>query len=179
MRMPTMTPPRTLFLEMLALAALAALLAAGMNALRPAPLPWLGSGDPAAAEALALAGHVEQPVESAVDTGPRTLSAAAFSGLVASGQAVVVDARMPEDYAAGHVPGAVNVPPGLMDDEIAAIIGPPPGDKPLVVYCSDPACPLSGDLAFGLGLAGYEGVRIFEGGMQGWLDAGGRAEVAP
>ncbi len=48
-----------------------------------------------------------------------------------SGGATLVDVRTPEEYAAGHVDGALNVPV----DEVAARIAEIPRERPVVVYC--------------------------------------------
>ncbi len=178
MRMPTMTPTRSLLLEMLALVVLASLLAAGMNVMRPRPLPWLGSGDP---EAEALAAQAAQAGEAGLPAGVRAIDeigTAAAMGLAASGAALFVDARYPEDFAAGHVPGAVNVPPGMFEEAMAALLGPPPGERPLVVYCSSVDCPLSHELALALDFMGYETLRVYPEGWLGWTEAGGETEVA-
>lgn len=44
---------------------------------------------------------------------------------------VVVDVRPPEEYAAGHIPTAINIPGGVTADMKA----PPGKDKYIVVYC--------------------------------------------
>ena len=49
---------------------------------------------------------------------------------------VVVDTRSPEAFAAGHVPGAVNIPPATMDAETLAAHG----DVLFVTYCWGPHC---------------------------------------
>lgn len=50
--------------------------------------------------------------------------------LVAQG-ATLVDVRSPEEFAGGHIDGAINVPVG----EIANRMGEIPKDKVVVVYC--------------------------------------------
>jgi len=45
--------------------------------------------------------------------------------------AVVVDVRTPAEYAAGHVPGAVNLPV----EEVARWADTLPKDKPVYLYC--------------------------------------------
>ena len=47
-------------------------------------------------------------------------------------ESVLIDARDPKEYAAGHIPGSVNVPAGsihMVDTEI------PDLDTPVYVYC--------------------------------------------
>lgn len=48
-----------------------------------------------------------------------------------AGRVVLVDVREPDEFVAGHVPGAVNVPVSRMS--LAAL--PPAGDKTVVVMC--------------------------------------------
>lgn len=43
---------------------------------------------------------------------------------------IVIDVRSPEDYAAGHIPGAENIPADELERHLAEI----PKDKPVVVY---------------------------------------------
>jgi rhodanese-related sulfurtransferase len=45
-------------------------------------------------------------------------------------------------------------------------------DAAIVVYCSGPDCPQSGQAAAKLATLGYTGVRAFEGGLAVWKGAG-------
>jgi phage shock protein E len=47
---------------------------------------------------------------------------------------IVLDVRTPEEYAAGHVPGAVNVPYTHLPARISEL--PRASDKDIVVYCA-------------------------------------------
>ena len=54
------------------------------------------------------------------------------------GGALIVDVREPGEFAAGHVPGAINVPRGLVEFQIWKHVGFPANvqmDKPLVLQC--------------------------------------------
>jgi rhodanese-related sulfurtransferase len=44
---------------------------------------------------------------------------------------VIVDVRPPDEYAAGHIPLAINIPGGLTAD----VKDPPAKDKYIVLYC--------------------------------------------
>lgn len=86
--------------------------------------------------------------------------------------ALAVDARSPEAFAAGHLPGARSLPLtdavvllGSFRNEVAT-------DRPLVVYCSGYGCPDSFDLGLLLLAAGYREVYVYEGGLPEWRDAG-------
>lgn len=68
----------------------------------------------------------------AVDqVAPGVVDGATARKLVAEG-VKVVDVRTPNEYAAGHVPGAVNIPYDQMAKRYAEL-GPP--TTPLVLYC--------------------------------------------
>ena len=84
----------------------------------------------------------------------------------------IVDARIPELYAAGHIPGAVSLPLADLDRELAAFRAKVPLGQTLVTYCSGYGCPDSYDLAVRLLAAGYAEVLVFEGGFPAWRDAG-------
>jgi rhodanese-related sulfurtransferase/DNA-binding transcriptional ArsR family regulator len=56
-----------------------------------------------------------------------------------AGQVVVLDVRPSDEYAAGHLPGAVSIPL----DELAARIAEVPADVEVVAYCRGRYCVLS------------------------------------
>lgn len=81
---------------------------------------------------------------------------------------VLVDARSPEMYARGHVPGAVNIPHGkIIGSRMAAY---PPGTL-FVTYCAGPHCNGAARAAAKLARLGYP-VKLMAGGVTGWLDEG-------
>jgi len=54
------------------------------------------------------------------------------------GAALIVDVREPHEYAAGHVPGAINIPRGLLEFKIWSHVGFPANaemDRPIVLQC--------------------------------------------
>jgi rhodanese-related sulfurtransferase len=54
------------------------------------------------------------------------------------GAALIIDVREPEEYAAGHVPGAINVPRGVIDSQIWNHIGSTEKaglERPIVLQC--------------------------------------------
>jgi rhodanese-related sulfurtransferase len=78
------------------------------------------------------------PTEIALDHFTRRLSVETdVSDVAAARQGLVlIDARSPEAYQAGHLPGAINLPHATIDEEAVAAL--PEG--PLVAYCWGPAC---------------------------------------
>ncbi len=54
------------------------------------------------------------------------------------GEAMIIDVREPHEYAAGHVPGAVNIPRGVLEFQIWKHVGAPAAPqmtKPLYLQC--------------------------------------------
>jgi rhodanese-related sulfurtransferase len=47
---------------------------------------------------------------------------------------IVLDVRTPEEYADGHVPGAINIPYTHLPARISEL--PDAGDKDIVIYCA-------------------------------------------
>jgi rhodanese-related sulfurtransferase len=54
------------------------------------------------------------------------------------GGTLIVDVREPQEYAAGHVPGAINIPRGVVEFKIWHQVGYPANtqmDQPIVLQC--------------------------------------------
>ncbi|MEZ4599856.1 MAG: rhodanese-like domain-containing protein [Syntrophotaleaceae bacterium] len=88
------------------------------------------------------------------------------------GETLLVDARTPEAYLEGHLPGAVSLPLGADAKRLKAFRREVPPDRPLILYCSGYGCPDSFILAEELLASGYRDVRVYEGGVPEWIDAG-------
>ena len=83
-------------------------------------------------------------------------------------QWLILDVRSAEEYAEGHVPGAVNI----SHDEVGAYMSSIEQyrNKPVVVYCRSGY--RAGKAASILLEADFTDVRHLEGDMKGWLEAG-------
>jgi len=81
---------------------------------------------------------------------------------------VLLDVRAPEDYLAGHIPGAISMPRRKI---IASKIRAWPDDTVFVVYCSGPHCNGADKAALALARLGRP-VKIMIGGAIGWVDDG-------
>lgn len=79
----------------------------------------------------------------------------------------VIDARDKEQYAKEHIPGAVN----LEWRQVIAQRQSIPKDKPVLIYCNTGS--LSAQAGFALRIAGYDNVRILQGGFAEWKAKGG------
>ena len=76
---------------------------------------------------------------------------------------IVIDARTPEAFATGHVPGAINLPHRTITAETAQF----PKDAVLVTYCDGIGCNASTKAAVKLSRLGYR-VKEMIGGMDWW-----------
>jgi rhodanese-related sulfurtransferase len=81
---------------------------------------------------------------------------------------VLIDVRSPEKFAAGHVPGALNISHRkLIGSRLAAY----PDGTLFVVYCAGPHCNGAQRGALRLAQLGLP-VKIMVGGMSGWRAEG-------
>jgi rhodanese-related sulfurtransferase len=67
--------------------------------------------------------------------------------LLESRQIVLVDARVKEEFALGHIPGAVSLPLHATEAEFKAFLAQYPRETPVVVYCASDTCHTSRELA--------------------------------
>ena len=132
--------------------------------------------------ALALAGTVALAgCSGTADDGDRAASAAqeeangqsldadAFADLAAGEGVVVLDVRTPEEFAAGHLDGAVNADVSAAD--FASQVAELDPDATYAVYCrsgnrSRTAMQVMQD-------AGIDGVADLAGGIDAWTQSGG------
>jgi rhodanese-related sulfurtransferase len=87
---------------------------------------------------------------------------------------VLLDVRGPEKFAAGHVPGALNLPRGKI---IASKLARYPADTVFVTYCAGPHCNGAARAAIRLAQLGRP-VKTMPGGITGWLDEGFALEAS-
>ncbi len=85
----------------------------------------------------------------------------------AEGDVTVLDVRPPEEYAAGHVPGALNIPV----KELIAHLEGLPQDQEVVAYCRGPYCVLAFEAVSQLRAHGFRARRL-EDGFPEWKTAG-------
>ena len=79
----------------------------------------------------------------------------------------VLDVRPAEEYAAGHIPGAINVPVEKLEGFIARL----PKRKEVVAYCRGPYCLMSFVAVEKLRQRGFRARRL-ENGLPEWRAAG-------
>jgi len=90
---------------------------------------------------------------------------------IESGQTfVLVDALAPMSFAASHLPGAINMPLGRVDELAARRI--PDRNTEVVVYCASSTCDSSVEVANRLIELGHRNVFHYAGGKSDWVEAG-------
>ncbi len=83
------------------------------------------------------------------------------------GLVTVLDVRPPEEYAAGHLPGAVNIPIDQLEKRLSEL----PKRRLVVAYCRGPYCVMSYDAVQFLRHRGLKAQRL-EAGLPEWRHAG-------
>jgi len=79
----------------------------------------------------------------------------------------VIDARDADQFAKGHIPGAINIEWRRIParrDEI-------PRDGLVVIYCNTGS--LSAQSVFAMRLLGWDNVKVLQSGFEGWQEKGG------
>jgi rhodanese-related sulfurtransferase len=80
---------------------------------------------------------------------------------------LIIDTRDVTQYGKDHIPGSINIEWRQVLSKSAQI----PKDKPVLVYCNTGS--LSAQAGFALRVAGWENVRILQGGYAEWKAKGG------
>lgn len=83
------------------------------------------------------------------------------------GLITVLDVRPPEEYAAGHLPGAINIPLGDLPARLKKL----PKGREVIAYCRGPYCLLSVDAVVLLRDKGFSARRLADGYPE-WAAAG-------
>ena len=83
------------------------------------------------------------------------------------GLVTVLDVRPPEEFAAGHLPGAVNIPIHELEKRLSEL----PKRKEVVAYCRGPYCLMSYDAVQLLRRKGLKARRL-QAGLPEWRHAG-------
>jgi rhodanese-related sulfurtransferase len=97
-----------------------------------------------------------------------TISVADAKALFDKGGVLFLDCRTEKEFKAGHVPGAMNIPRGLLEFQIASKV--PDKNASIVMYCKSGG---RGCLACeSIGKMGYKNVKNMEGGWKAWSKAG-------
>ncbi|MBI1389645.1 MAG: hypothetical protein GC154_14500 [bacterium] len=138
------------FSQAAAILAAALLLGLAVNQASDAPLPLIRQP--------ALAEDLPWPVV----TGAEVLE------FVNQGAAIIIDARPAEDYALGHIPGAINLPFNEFDAYFEELGPSLPKDFPIVVYCGGGNCDDSHEVLYQLQARNFQDLSIYTEGWREW-----------
>ena len=108
--------------------------------------------------------------------GPMIINLGQVEKLISGQNSLVIDARLPEEYSAGHIPGAINVSLDLIGEQIQKVMDLPRSQK-LVTYCDGPPCDKSAVLGQELYSLGFTHVYIYDAGLVDWTTAGKPTET--
>lgn len=92
--------------------------------------------------------------------------------VLGSDRVTLIDVRSPAEFETVHIPGAINVPLPLLQDNAEALAARLPGDAVLV--CQSGA--RAGQARQRLAGAGVAGARVLDGGIVAYSKAGGDVE---
>jgi len=141
-------------LQMAALALVGALAGLGFNAVSPKKLPLV------------------QPANKTVDNF-RMVTTEEVKYYLAEQGAKLVDARSPEEYSLGHIPGALSLPDDGFDSAFPTLQAQIKTAPFVIIYCSGGSCATSEHLAKKLADKGIPGEKllIYGDGFPGWMRA--------
>lgn len=83
---------------------------------------------------------------------------------------LVIDVREADEYAADHLPGAINFPPGLLEFNLSGTTAFDQRDLSAVLYCKTSV--RAALAAASMQSMGYVNVVSVEGGYDAWTAAG-------
>lgn len=108
----------------------------------------------------------------AAPEGLEPVSAAELASRLAGGDVMVLDVRPEDEYAAGHIPGAVSMPLAALRRHLKTL----PKNAEVVAYCRGPYCVLAVEAVEVLRRRGFRARRLAEG-MPDWTGRGLPVEV--
>lgn len=100
------------------------------------------------------------------------LSSQALLDRLERGEAAVIDVRPAEEFAAGHIQGAISIPLPDLEQRLGEL----PADVEIVAYCRGPYCVLAPEALTVLRANGFRARRL-EVGFPEWRLAGMPAEI--
>lgn len=122
----------------------------GLNRMAAEPLPW------------------EREPVSFEDERWVMVTGAEVMEHINAGSAMVIDARAPEDYASGHILGAINIPEKNLPDSFMEYADFLPRDLLLIVYCGGGDCDQSVKVLELMHTMGFTELGLYEAGWEDW-----------
>jgi phage shock protein E len=115
------------------------------------------------------AGCTANDGESTPGTAPKIITAEELTRQIQNAQApLILDVRSEEEYADGHIPGAMNIPHNQLRDRLSEIDAVKTAE--IVVHCRSGH--RAGIAEKVLIEAGYSNIRDLDGHMNGWQSGG-------
>ena len=124
---------------------------AGDEALRV----WLALRDASAARL----GEVERAAREHLGEDVETIGREELRERLVSGEAVLVDVRPEEEFAAGHIEGARSIPLEELERRLTEL----PEDREVVAYCRGPLCALALEAVRKVRASGRDARRLEDG----------------
>ena len=141
--------------------ALAAVLGTTVNVLRPE------------VTRLPLVGYLEHHIETkAFRAGIPMVFLAGARERVNNPATMIFDARVPEQFEAGHLPRAHNLPAGEVDQRIGRYVSLLAPETSILVYCGGADCSDALELAVKLREIGFKDLMLYPGGYAEWTEYG-------
>lgn len=100
-----------------------------------------------------------------------TITPAVLRAGLTRGDTLLLDVRPPEEFAAGHLPGAISLPLEQLPSRISEL----PADSLIVTYCRGPLCVYADEALTLVTASGRRGARLEEGVAE-WQLAGNSIE---
>ena len=92
---------------------------------------------------------------------------------VRRGEVAILDVRPPEEFRAGHIPGALSVPLAELKKRLAQL----PKNRDVVAYCRGPYCVMAIEAVALLRKKGFRAYRMEQGVVE-WRALGGRVDTS-
>lgn len=102
------------------------------------------------------------------------LDQGALMARVGRGEVTLIDVRPPEEFAAGHIPGAISLPLSELDRRRSEL----PANRDVVAYCRGPYCVMAIEAVTRLRALGFRAFRM-EAGVHDWKARGRRVGMGP
>lgn len=108
------------------------------------------------------------------DEPPEPLDRDALAVRLAEGTVTLLDIRPEDEFALGHIPGALNVPLDALESALPELRP----DREIIAYCRGPFCIYADQAVAALRQKGLAARRM-EGGLPEWREDGRPVELVP
>lgn len=109
---------------------------------------------------------------NSITKGPDVISVKKAAGHFRGKDALFLDARAPEDYCAGHIAGALNLPLHQFDEYFLSVAPTLEASQVIITYCDGIDCTQGHDLAVILKEMGFKRVFFLVNGWSRWMARG-------